>query len=793
MITQDPAGDAAASSTDARSAGQVQPIWPSLQRVLNSVKRAIIQPQSSSQRKPKWHLIYFALATFDILTVAGSLTLNHKIMEIYSASVDINQRWADRLASFSDLGQVASAVNAPGNDVFDTRDVPAEVKRRDEALAEFNRQLSIARSDLMASVTEDQAAPLLARLEAVSAAMRDMSAEADLIFNYFRSGETDRAGQRMATMDRKYARVNAELAGLSGQIREIQKRHFQEQVAAAEYLKTFEYLIGALIVLMVAGVTFYGHKIARKVRADEEALERYAISLSKARDEAAAASKAKSAFLANMSHELRTPLNAINGYSEMLLEEVEDLGQTELKPDLEKIRSAGKHLLGLINDILDLSKIEAGKMDIFVETLDMPGLLAEVRAIVTPLMEKNRNELVVSHAPELGTMRSDQTKVRQILFNLLSNAAKFTTQGRITLEVRRIAKDDGDWLEFEVSDTGIGMTPEQMAKLFSAFTQADASTTRNYGGTGLGLAITKHFCLMLGGDVMVRSEHGKGSTFVVTLPAVCPTTDETLPPERAEGTAGTVLVIDDERTTHDLLERELGARGYRVVHAAGGREGLRLAREVRPDAITLDIIMPELDGWAVLRELKADADLRAIPVVLVTVLGDREMGYALGAADYLTKPVDADALLGVLGRFHAGDGEVPVLVVDDDPITREMLRRILSKRGWSVTEAADGSDALSVLGRTRPAVVVLDLMMPGIDGFEVLDAMRREATWREIPVVVVTAKDLSAEEVTWLNQHAEKVFQKGAYKRSELVGVVHDMIARGTGTSVSRQSMEGAR
>ena len=525
----------------------------------------------------------------------------------------------------------------------------------------------------------------------------------------------------------------------------------------------------------------------------EELVRQRTTEVAAARDEAIRASQAKSDFLASMSHELRTPLNAIIGYSEILLEESGDLVRPELKPDLEKIRGAGKHLLGLINDILDLSKIEAGKMDLFLENIDVAGLLADVSATVQPLMAKNGNMFEVRCSPDLGIARSDQTKVRQILLNLLSNAAKFTKQGRIMLAARRSLKSDDDCLEFEVSDTGIGMTPEQMAKLYSAFSQADASTTRNYGGTGLGLAITKHFCLMLGGDVMVRSELGEGSTFVVTLPAVCPTIDEALPQERAEGTAGTVLVIDDERTTHDLLERELSVRGYRVVHAAGGREGLRLARELRPDAITLDIIMPEIDGWAVLRELKADMDLRSIPVVLVTVLGDREMGYALGAADYLTKPIDADALLGVLGRFYAGDGDDSVLVVDDDPMTREMLRRILSKRGWSVTEAADGFDALSVLGRTRPAVVLLDLMMPGMDGFDVLDAMRREATWRDIPVVIVTAKDLTAEEVTWLNQRAERVFQKGAYKRSELVGVIHDMIARGTGTSISRRSMEGAR
>jgi signal transduction histidine kinase/CheY-like chemotaxis protein len=525
----------------------------------------------------------------------------------------------------------------------------------------------------------------------------------------------------------------------------------------------------------------------------EELVRQRTTEVAAARDEAIRASQAKSDFLASMSHELRTPLNAIIGYSEILLEESDDLVRPELRPDLEKIRGAGKHLLDLINDILDLSKIEAGKMDLFLESIDVAGLLTDVSATVQPLMAKNGNMFEVHCDPDLGTARSDQTKVRQILLNLLSNAAKFTKQGRIMLMARRSTRGDDDCLEFEVSDTGIGMTAEQMAKLYSAFSQADASTTRNYGGTGLGLAITKHFCLMLGGDVLVRSELGEGSTFVVTLPAVYPVADETRPPERAEGTAGTVLVIDDERTTHNLLERELGARGYRVVHAAGGREGLRLAREVRPDAITLDIIMPELDGWAVLRELKADTDLRSIPVVLVTILGDREMGYALGAADYLTKPIDPDALLGSLGRFHAGDGEIPVMIVDDDPMTREMLRRILSKRGWSVTEAADGSDALSVLGRTRPAVVLLDLMMPGMDGFEVLDAMRREATWRDIPVVVITAKDLTAEEVTWLNQRAERVFQKGAYKRSELVGTIHEMIARGRGTSVSRQPTEGAR
>jgi signal transduction histidine kinase/CheY-like chemotaxis protein len=522
----------------------------------------------------------------------------------------------------------------------------------------------------------------------------------------------------------------------------------------------------------------------------EELVQQRTGELAAARDEAVRASQAKSDFLASMSHELRTPLNAIIGIAELLRDDAEDLGQSDLLEPLERIHGAGNHLLKLINGVLDLSKIEAGKMDVFVEEFDVAAMLADVEAVVRPLMTKNANTLEVRCAPDLGTMRSDQTKVRQNLFNLISNAAKFTKQGRITLDVRRSpGQGDGEWLEFRVSDTGIGMTPAQMSKLFEAFGQAEASTTRNYGGTGLGLAITRHFCRMLGGDVTVESEHGRGSTFTLTLPAdhderaglrvagAPQVVDAGMP----GGRAGTVLVIDDEQAVHGLLERELAGRGYRVVHAAGGREGLRLAREARPDAITLDVIMPEFDGWAVLRELKADPELRDIPVVLVTILGDREMGYALGAADYLIKPIDTGALLRVLGRFRPAEGRAEVVVVDDDEATREVLRRTLDKEGWTVAEAEDGYAALALLERSTPppAVVVLDLIMPGMDGFQVLEAIRRSEAWREVPVVVVTAKDLTRDEIVWLRTNAEEVFQKSSYKRRELIAVVHDLIARG--------------
>jgi signal transduction histidine kinase/DNA-binding response OmpR family regulator len=506
--------------------------------------------------------------------------------------------------------------------------------------------------------------------------------------------------------------------------------------------------------------------------------------LEKARDGAEAANRAKSEFLANMSHELRTPLNAIIGYSEMLIEEAEDAELESFIPDLQKVRAAGKHLLGLISDILDLSKIEAGKMDVFLEDFDVATMVREVQSVVEPLVAKNANRFVLTCAEDLGDMHSDIIKVRQTLFNLLSNACKFTENGEIGLEVCRETTSDGDAIVFRVRDSGIGMSEEQLGKLFRPFSQADASSTRKYGGTGLGLAITQHFARMLGGNVTVHSTPGQGSAFTLRIaatvrakansPSLMP---QALSPSRHPASTPRVLVIDDDPRLHEVFDEQLEPAGFSVLHAFGGNRGLEMAVEHVPDLITLDVVMPDRDGWSVLVELKKNPKLRHIPVILVSMLGDRELGLALGAADYVSKPFDSKELLNTLRRHRRKDRPAHVLVVDDDPPTREMLRRILEKEGWQVSEACNGREALESLEVWTPGLMLLDLMMPEVDGFAVVEAMQARDEWRTIPVVIVTALDLSRVELDRLSGRASKVLQKGKYDRADLLSIVRQRMA----------------
>jgi len=506
--------------------------------------------------------------------------------------------------------------------------------------------------------------------------------------------------------------------------------------------------------------------------------------------------------LANMSHELRTPLNAIIGYSEMLQEEAEDLGQADLVPDLQKIHTAGRHLLSLINDILDLSKIEAGKMDLYLEEFCLPDLISEVVHMVSPLVSKNHNTLVVHTDPSLSTMYADLSKVRQNLLNLLSNAAKFTENGRITLAVDSCQGRDAAQpvIRFRVTDTGIGMSAAQIEKVFQAFTQADASTTRKYGGTGLGLAIALRFCQMMGGEITVTSELGQGSTFTMTLPQVvhhpdtapdaeaglmAPAEDRDDPEDALPRPDRPLLVIDDDPAMHDLLRRQLAREGYTIHSALTAEEGLSLAKSVRPIAITLDVMMPKMDGWMLLSAFKSDPDLAAIPVIMLTMLDNKNMGYALGASDYLIKPIDRQQLLSVLKKYEcvrdsaAGQDRptCPILVVEDDPTNRDLLRQLLEKEHWQVIEAENGRVALEKLQTIQPELILLDLMMPELDGFGFVEELQRHEAWRSLPVIIITAKDITAEDQMRLRGYVEQILQKGAYSQEDLLVRIRQLVA----------------
>jgi signal transduction histidine kinase/DNA-binding response OmpR family regulator len=502
------------------------------------------------------------------------------------------------------------------------------------------------------------------------------------------------------------------------------------------------------------------------------------------------ANQAKSRFLANMSHELRTPLNAIIGYSEMLQEEAEENNQAALLPDLARIRTAGHHLLDLINSILDLSKIEAGKMELYLETFSIRELVQEIESVTKPLTDQNGNELVIDCPAGIGAMYADQTKVRQALFNLLSNAAKFTEKGKVRLQVRRKQHKPAE-ITFIVKDTGVGMTPEQVDRLFQPFTQADASITRRFGGTGLGLVITQRFCELMDGKLSVQSTLGQGSEFTIVLPAGVTKQPDVNPPhtEAAANRQTIVLAIDDDPSVHDLLRRFLVKYGFRVESALSGEEGLHLAKKLRPDAITLDVLMKGVDGWTVLQSLKADRELSPIPVIMLSVIDSRNHGFLLGATEYLSKPIDRTRLLEILTRYRRHNTRNIALVVEDDFDSRRILGNALTGEGWQVEASENGLLALESLERQKPDIILLDLMMPQMDGFEFLARLRERIEDRSIPVVVLTAKEITPEDRERMNGQVSRVIQKGSLTIDELMaelGRVIDSRIREAGSETAQ-------
>ncbi len=512
----------------------------------------------------------------------------------------------------------------------------------------------------------------------------------------------------------------------------------------------------------------------------EELVKERTAQLEQAHDEAIKANLTKSQFLANMSHELRTPLNAIIGYSEMLKEEAEEIGEKMFAEDLGKISKAGNHLLSLINDILDISKIESGKMEIFVETCELSGLIKEVASTVAPMIEANGNRLTVKAAE--GEIATDVTKLRQILLNLLSNASKFTKNGEILFDVYEEARNGQPGYGFRVKDSGIGMTPEQMEKLFQPFTQADSSTTRKYGGTGLGLAISRRFCNLMGGDIDVESEIGAGSTFTCWLPTAASFSDAESDAAAASAAETVkngpcILLIDDEPFNEQLLRRYFEKEGWELAFADNGQQGIELAKRLRPKAICLDILMPGMDGWSVLSQLKNDPDVADIPVVIMSLTRDKQLGFTLGASEFLTKPVERQRLVQVMEKYVGRREDRTVLVIEDDATTSELTTKLLSKEGYSVEQARNGRFALEAMEKAKPALILLDLMMPEMDGFQFIAELRRRDEWRDVPIVVVTAKSITSADRQKLNGYVRNIVQKGAIDYKTLLADIRKLLS----------------
>lgn len=505
--------------------------------------------------------------------------------------------------------------------------------------------------------------------------------------------------------------------------------------------------------------------------------------LLKAKEEAERASSMKSQFLANMSHELRTPLNAIIGYSEMLGEDAQADGNEQLEDDLGRVRDAGRHLLDLINQMLDLSKVEAGRMETFFEAIEVSSLIDSLSSTVRPLVSTGTNEFRVALDDDVPVLTTDAVKLRQVLLNLLVNALKFTHDGEVALRAERSPSIPGG-VRFTVTDTGIGMNQDELSRVFEPFAQADVSTTRRYGGTGLGLSICARFCDLLGASLDVTSTPDEGTTFVVDVPNGAPTDAPGAAPSLVDDFTASaaeevqhgdvVLVIDDDRDARAILVRMLEMNGHRVVSASGAEEGLALARRLRPQAVTLDLLMPGQDGWQILQALKEDPTLRHTAVIIVSMLDETPLAFSLGADAFLSKPINRETLGGTLDRcLAAAPTDARALVVEDDAMAREMVVRLLESRGWEVAQAADGLEAWEALQVSAPPdILIIDLLLPGLTGFELLDRLQTSAALASIPVVVLTGRDLTAAERELLDGRVRKILEKSAVSGEEIAKTI---------------------
>ena len=752
------------------------------------------EPVAPVKANPRWYWMYFFLAALDVVTVLVSLGLNHRLMTIYTESVAVNQEWAGRLSRYADLAALAGDVNAPGNDIFDSRDVKAESARLQAALQKFERARAAAGEEL-AGVRTSDAAPLLDDFAQIDNAMKEMVQEAVLIFGFFEQRRPDKAGERMATMDRKYASLNAAFTRLNRHVYAIQSLHFDRQIEIAQMLKRIEYLIAMLVILMIVGALYYSNRVLKAMRAVDDAREAYVEALAGAKADAESANLAKSRFLANMSHEIRTPMHGIVGMNELLLKTALDETQRRYAKTLGQ---SCEMMLAIIDDILDFSKIEAGKLELEVFEFDLREGIEKAVDLFADRAQDKGLELVCRIAADVPSLvRGDPVRLRQILSNLIDNAIKFTERGEVIVDVARHQSEAivaGDAavgaceLVFSVRDTGIGIAADVQQRLFNPFVQADLSTTRRFGGTGLGLAISQQLTRMMGGDISVSSEPGVGSHFSFTI-TITLRRDQSVPEQMhvldAHLRGSRVLVVDDNATHRALMHASVASWGLRNGEAENGGQALTMLREAaaagEPYALAvIDMLMPGMDGLALARAVRLDQALARTQLILLTSQGadagsESRAAQATGVALCLGKPVHASELFIAISDLLSGHARtaapvaseppvgksVPaavvsstgaprrrVLLVDDDSLNRMVAIEMLRELDIEVDAARDGAQAVDAHRRGDYALILMDCQMPVMDGFEAVLKIRalEEAISRpRTPVVAVTANALQGD------------------------------------------------